>query len=341
LLAAKQFESLGFLGAANQLYDKLQNTGSGEGADQARYLQRRMLRKIERQTSDGVPWHLVCHRASSNPHFIRSLLKNVNYNIVYDEKKDFFSAKMIIFSEVSDIGKDLLEFCKEAFYKGISLAVVCGDEWYKDDSGFYAEVQQYADCLIMRYFWDIFQNDASVIYCPLGWFHPEFVTCDHQGGCRHVLHRKHMWSFVGDIKKFSRQAMFENMSKVENGYNHLTAGWQTPDHLGPAEYRMVLEDTVFAPCPAGWANLETFRVWEALEAGCIPIVEKRPYFDYFTLAVGKHPMPSVEAWDEAAGFIRSIGDMDRLEELRQSCHDWWKSYKDRLGERITAALSAL
>jgi len=97
-----------------------------------------------------------------------------------------------------------------------------------------------------------------------------------------------------------------------------------------------MDDSIFVPCPAGWQNLESFRTWEALEAGCIPIVERRPQFDYYAALCEDYPFPSVTDWAEAAPVLE-MSDTD-LEALRQRCADWWQERKAALRARIGAAL---
>jgi len=61
-------------------------------------------------------------------------------------------------------------------------------------------------------------------------------------------------------------------------------------------------------------------VYEALEAGCIPVVESRLAFDYCTGLFGAHPLPSL--------FCNNR--VEELESLRLSCESWWSSFKRRL-----------
>jgi hypothetical protein len=93
--------------------------------------------------------------------------------------------------------------------------------------------------------------------------------------------------------------MLSAMSSVEGGHVHGTSALNprslTPEQreaadapLNIEDYAQLLSETIFAPCPAGWENLDSFRVCEALEAGCIPIVERRPFYDYFRHLFGDH-----------------------------------------------------
>ena len=48
----------------------------------------------------------------------------------------------------------------------------------------------------------------------------------------------------------------------------------------------ILVSTEFIPCPNGFFHPETYRLYEALESGCIPIVENaliNTMTDYFLI----------------------------------------------------------
>jgi hypothetical protein len=68
-----------------------------------------------------------------------------------------------------------------------------------------------------------------------------------------------------------------------------------PDSLSIEEYRNLFLNTTFMPCPKGCWNFDCFRVCEALECGCISIVEKIP-FDYFQRLMGDYPFLAVNTW---------------------------------------------
>ena len=80
----------------------------------------------------------------------------------------------------------------------------------------------------------------------------------------------------------TRKNMIDNMKKVSNYFFLETTNWgrSDPKSLTVSECRDLMLNTIFIPCPGGWANMDSFRVYESLECGCIPIVEKSPY-DYF------------------------------------------------------------
>jgi hypothetical protein len=85
----------------------------------------------------------------------------------------------------------------------------------------------------------------------------------------------------------------------------------------------------------GNVNLECWRIYEALEAGAIPILEKRPTLDYFTQMWGKHPLPAVKSWKEAHGFITNMMASSReLDSLQEACTNWWATKQEEWTEGI-------
>lgn len=59
------------------------------------------------------------------------------------------------------------------------------------------------------------------------------------------------------------------------------------------EQQRAMLDSIFSPCPQGNVLLETPRVYEALQCGSIPIVERRLTLDYYKQLLGPHPLPTV------------------------------------------------
>ena len=51
------------------------------------------------------------------------------------------------------------------------------------------------------------------------------------------------------------------------------------------EMSEILSSTKFIPCPNGFFHPETYRLYEALECGCIPIVENA--YNYYEKLISK------------------------------------------------------
>jgi hypothetical protein len=153
-----------------------------------------------------------------------------------------------------------------------------------------------------------------------------------------VTDRPYVWSFAGQVEKGDRPRMIQAFSGIKPRFVHRTSFWNSPDYLSIADYRAVLLRTVFVPSPPGTYSLDCFRTYEALEAGCVPIVLRQTAaqpFDYYRQLFGAmgfaEPVPflQVAEWKEAAAFVRrASNDAFNLERLRLECHGWWTRYKE-------------
>jgi hypothetical protein len=101
------------------------------------------------------------------------------------------------------------------------------------------------------------------------------------------------------------------------------------EQLSKGNYDRLLSESTFVPCPMGNATLETCRVYEALEAGAIPLVEHRLSMDYYRALLGEHPIPTFRNWDTAAQFCRDLrADPAGLDSLQATIMGWWSAKKE-------------
>jgi hypothetical protein len=182
---------------------------------------------------------------------------------------------------------------------------------------------------VFRNYWSGIFNPRRVMQIPLGYavglVRPPILVRD----------RPWLWSFLGDGNRGSRPNMLKAFRSLEPAYVHSTGGPAPKPRLGRPEYSQVVSDSIFVPCPMGNVNLDTFRVYEALECGAVPILEKRSTLDYFAELFGNHPLPTFLRWTDAAQAVALWRDNpEELERLRQTCMQWWSSYKTRLQSRI-------
>jgi hypothetical protein len=169
-----------------------------------------------------------------------------------------------------------------------------------------------------------------------------------------VEQRKEIWSFAGSVKssessiKENRKVMLEKLNSLNvKNTTHLTTSFGSSDALSTDAYRNLLLNTLFCPNPIGHKNLDCFRLYEALEAGCIPITLKssdfQPY-NYFESLLGNSlenslekdlPFYIVDTWEEARNLIESLlKDPVNLENKRLEIYTWWCNYKKNLTELI-------
>ena len=93
----------------------------------------------------------------------------------------------------------------------------------------------------------------------------------------------------------------------------------------------VLSSTEFLPCPNGFFHPETYRVYEALQCGCIPIVEDA--YKYYDRLFPDNPFIKVDKWADAKPIIKGW-EKDQIKKKQKECKNWWNSYKSDLQELI-------
>lgn len=224
-------------------------------------------------------------------------------------------------------------YYEEASRRGCNVVLLhFGDGAFRENRDAYAHCVQ-----VWRHHWSAeMAAMPTVRYLPLG-FKAGFAR---PGGTTPAAGRPHLWGFAGDVNKTTRKAMLDAMRVLGPGAEHLTDRWLSPDALPVQGYRAFMDSIVFAPCPKGFVSPDSFRLFEALEAGCIPIVERKgPGLpDYYAAAFGPHPIPTIDDWREAPALIRAIQDGGETEALRLSCAAWWQEYRLRVRDEISAAL---
>ena len=93
----------------------------------------------------------------------------------------------------------------------------------------------------------------------------------------------------------------------------------------------ILSTTEFIPCPNGFFHPETYRLYEALECECIPIVENA--FKYYDRLFPNNPFLKVDKWIEAKTVIGKWGSA-QIKHKREECKIWWSQHKNQLQEFI-------
>jgi len=252
--------------------------------------------------------------------------------IIDDEKYETFvdNAIVVVSADARENSKYFQKLHIMNYKYGI---IVVGDERYRGSTDFYPHAQ-----FVFRNYWHKkFVSQKNVHFFPLGYKTGFWKHCARN--LKNAQNRDYVWSFAGQItKKPTRKAMITVMQRIPKNYVHETFTFGDANSLSVDRYQNMLLDTIFAPCPTGWWNLDSFRVYEALECGCIPIVERKP-LDYFGLYFGKHPFLVVDSWDQAPGLINALlSDPAQVEAYRTSCHRWWLDYKDKVKKEVSSVV---
>ena len=106
--------------------------------------------------------------------------------------------------------------------------------------------------------------------------------------------------------------------------------WNDPSGLSREEYLYEMTNSMFVPCPDG-VNPETFRFYEALEAGCIPLIVKtEKNAEWFKWVSDYIPLIANDSWEDALRVMFTLlSNPKRLEIYReQILRGWWSWVED-------------
>jgi GR25 family glycosyltransferase involved in LPS biosynthesis len=179
----------------------------------------------------------------------------------------------------------------------------------------------------------------KVVLIPLGYHYTLKDGSDNPGEKTPRLPFRNMkWSFMGTNWQ-NRGAILEPFEQIEPHKLLLVDTWESKEKIKREEYISILLDTYFVPCVIG-NNNETFRIYEALECGAVPLYVKQNeddrLADWLFEEIGLMPSSS---WDEAVKLIQHmLNDLPLLESYRTMILNRWIVFKKKLGDQIKELL---
>lgn len=165
---------------------------------------------------------------------------------------------------------------------------------------------------------------------PGGWY-PGTVEGLRQIGADWHDGRHHDWFFAGQVTHARREQMAAALRAVGRGFYHPTAGYL--QGMPRLEYLKHLSHTKIAPCPSGPMTVDTARPLEALEAGCVPVVDmvtpRGGDYDYWALCFGDDcPLPRIRDWREFPSILGR--ELAAWPHTANRCGAWWQGWKRRI-----------
>jgi len=146
-----------------------------------------------------------------------------------------------------------------------------------------------------------------------------------------IAFRELHWSFFGTNWRNRYTQMAPLLTKQLQYKCKFLSQWNDPSGLTEEEYLTATKQSVFIPCPGG-QNSETFRFYEALECGCIPLVlktaENKQWFEWVSQKI---PILPLSNWDEATNLIMNLmSSPGRLELYRERLLSGWAKWLEEL-----------
>lgn len=191
-------------------------------------------------------------------------------------------------------------------------------------------------------------NDPNCVFMARNYLHPECLNNPkifHFGlGYKNNLEvyaepkkntksRQYVWSFNGSLKADRREAL-HTFAKFTPNHTHLVKKFNDPDYLSTQHYAYVLNNSQFVLAPAGGASNDSFRIYEALECGAIPIVMRNknplifePSYWHGIFNAPEMPFIVADSWQDAANSVKNLIESAKVEDMRQECLQFWQNQK--------------
>ena len=259
------------------------------------------------------------HFVNSYP-WILNLLSKLEIEIINDTQNLDENESLIIV--------DHMISTKESFYFDLSnkvkkiFLIHLGDEGGAEKKDL---VYSLCEHIWRTFSLPMFKNFKNVTSIPIGY------KCDPIKDNINILKRNYKWSFLGTTHGSSRYDLLNKHKNIMPNFINLTEDFSGKRSMDTNDYYKILNNSIFAPIPHGYFHPETYRLYEALEAGCIPIIENP--FQFFDNFLPNNPLLSVNSWEDSSTIIKKyLENKKDIEILRNKINDWWTQHKENLKE---------
>lgn len=162
--------------------------------------------------------------------------------------------------------------------------------------------------------------------------------------------RKADYAFLGKMKndpsRLNMHTFVERLAHTTTGCGFLSEheeGDKICGDAGALKYQDVLLDAVFCPCPRG-IKMESFRMTEVIESGCIPIVDDQgTHFEHAWSGIHKFAITTSRKWanetftgeDLLSHMIRLLNDKEALDKRQAAMMAWYAQHQHDLVQTIS------
>ena len=174
-------------------------------------------------------------------------------------------------------------------------------------------------------------------FCINKYFKNDRVSClplGHKTGVclnEEIIEREYRWSFIGTPHKSSRHDLLFQFSKIKPSFIFRTKKFNDKKIIEANEMSEILSSTHFMPCPNGFVHPESYRLYEALECQCIPIIENT--YRYYDRMFPENPFLKITKWLDGKKIIDNWSKK-QIDNKRKECMFWWNQYKFKLQQDI-------
>jgi GR25 family glycosyltransferase involved in LPS biosynthesis len=223
------------------------------------------------------------------------------------------------------------EWLKKLFTQRKTFKVIhLSDEFMNDPIDFY--MWPCVTAVVRMYYRPDLPVDPKILVIPLGYHWTALYRGDDT-----ITKRSNIWSFAG-TNWADRSTKLAPLKNIHPNTVLWYKEWRDPDSLCEKDYMKLMADSIFIPCPRG-TNVETYRFYEALESGCIPVFVDDPdtgsWMQKFNMGEKSMNFFRIPDWSAAAELITMFKEHPTdLEEYRRMILKGWADYKMSLKQNI-------
>jgi hypothetical protein len=167
-----------------------------------------------------------------------------------------------------------------------------------------------------------------------------------RGVARLPLAERALWGFAGQAANPSRRSLLAAVEGRVDGLLAVSGGFS--QGMPREEYVRFMCDVAIVPSPAGGVDPEGFRLYEGLEAGCLPVSQRTmpdwdDPIDWWRWTLGEPaPWPVVDRWAEFPVLLDSYALHPAiLQRDANVAGAWWQGYKRRWAWNLADDVAAV
>ena len=212
------------------------------------------------------------------------------------------------------------------------------DEFGNDDIRFYEKASVKA---VIRNYWrsDLKQYGDKVLLIPLGYANGRSNTDKSPSFDK----RANIWGFAGSADRNGRLEALSKLRAVTPNAEYTKGEWSQPNMLDGPGYCEMLRNAKFTPCFRGSKALESYRLYEAMEHGTIPVYvpsESIHTEDELKELFPVHPFVGIPSWDHAAQILPVLAQQTEvMDKHKNVIRDWWANKKAETKQKIAQLYS--
>jgi hypothetical protein len=160
--------------------------------------------------------------------------------------------------------------------------------------------------------------------------------------------RELAWCFAG-TPHGDRIDALKLFSPLQPHRVHTSSGFMSADGLGQEAYATLLGNSIFSLCPPGHSSNDTYRLYESLEAGCIPVAISNSsqcsilpsYWHSIFRSHSSMPFIVGKSYQECFSCVLDVLSSNNIHSIQSDCMNLWSATKRSYANHFADLLSAL